>query len=121
MTRWDIQVYQSIRARGGAGSAVQIAAGENLVRGSLYTSFNDGLLLMVNSFKDSAVDTGGGMPYGRMYYAVNYMAGRENTTGTRTLDVSLILRADGLFLPTTRQFALYTENPTIWGTVPTPN
>ena len=118
LTRFDPYIYQSVRAR--AGNSVVIAAGENLVRGSLNTGFNDGMLLMVNAFDGGLLDNGL-MPRGRMYYAVNYMAGRENTTGTRTLDVSLILRADGLFLPVTRQFALYTENAALWGTVPTPS
>lgn len=61
----------------------------------------------------SANDT----PTGRLYYGCVLKDWQEDSAGSRVVDLSLTIEHYGLWNPSTRTFARYSENPADWGTL----
>ena len=70
-------------------------------------------LLMVFSFGPafSAVDT----PNGRLYFGTVLKDWEENSVGSRVVELTLHFESFGRLDPTTRTFAKYTEDASVWG------
>lgn len=122
VNRFDYSVYKTLISR--VPPPVLINAGEAMTRGRVYTGFDDALFLMTHSFKGVTGVDDGNMPAGRMYYGCKFVSARESSVGTRVATISLLLQMDPVpILPAAGRpisFALFTENPALWGTV-TPN
>lgn len=91
---------------GDVGPGVSIDGALN--RGSLSLGLDDFEFVLRYSFGGTPNNTVA-FPVGRRYYSCTLLGARESTVGSRLMEVSMVLEANGLFVPASRSFRLYTE------------
>ena len=128
VNRFDYFVVQNIKnVESGApptGAAPNPAIGieTGLARGTLTIGISDFELILTNQYfgTTSAGQFVGGiaasdLAFGRRYYSANMRKCKESTVGTRVLEIALAFECQNVFLPASRGFQMYTEDPTNFG------
>lgn len=107
--RFDWRAYKLMKrdaVSGDVGPGVSLDGALN--RGSIAIGTYDFELVLRYAFGGTAVASTE-MPYGRRYYSCVLVAAKESTVGTRLMEVSMAIEANGLFRPDSRSFLLYSE------------
>lgn len=123
LNRFDWATYKSLSPSvvvpGGAGPGVLVDG--KLNRGTLTFNSTSFQLILVYTFGGTVVAPAT-LPVGRVYNCCTLVGAKESTVGTRIMEVSLAIEANGLFNATTRAFSLYSElSADVLNGLPTPN
>lgn len=109
VNRFDWAGYKFMsRAEVALGAGPAVSTDGPLSRGSLVLGASDFEFVLRYSFGGTAAASDQ-MPVGRRYYSCILLGARESTVGSRIMEVSMVLEANGLFVPADRSFKLYTE------------
>lgn len=120
LNRFDIDVYRAMRALigtgpGGAGF-VALGSENALARGTLVIGSSDFQLILQNTYAGTPSAGLGLAPAPpvtlnatRAFYSCTLLDYREETKGTRVLEIALAMQANNVFDPFGRGFSLYSE------------
>lgn len=86
-------------------------------RGRIFRGVDDYQLLLVNTYFSVTAANNGDMPAGRLYYNMKPLAVRESRVGQRVEEITYLLECIADFDKTARNWILFTQDPTAWGTV----
>lgn len=125
LNRYNGRIVEAIRSlesgqapvlNGGVNPGLGNETGQ--ARGTLVIGATDFQLLAINSYFNTpaAGQFVGGiaasdLPQGKFFYSCNLRKYKESTVGTRVLEVAMLVECQNVFIPSTRGFACYTENP----------
>jgi len=106
LNRFDYAVVNSILATGPAGEH------NTRTQGTLTFEDLDFELIFVYAAALAGY-TSAGFPVGRRYYTSQVIGYKESTVGTRVEEITLVIECNELFIPSTREFKLYSEDTSI--------
>ena len=121
LSRYDYLIMRALQDRYAHQAAfTNQGIDSRFKRGSLVMGIGDVQLIHVNDFtgvQPTHPLATADQPPGRLYYSANLMTAADDAGATRANFIPLVFQCDALYDPTTRQFFLYSEVPSNFGSL----